>query len=159
GGVAFQIQTMNATIGNSTASDYPLPAGFGDLVGTVAHFAVGLGVLWWARRCFGQMFAPPFFQYGTRAERLTFVWCAFWEALGPVVLLAVPATCYHSLECFQRNVHACDHKHPRWGRNGRVAQPAGCSPSPQLEPGTGERAAARLLPLLARSRFASRRQH
>lgn len=78
---------------------YGLPTGIGDVIGTVAHACVGLGAIAWGTRTLRAPFVPP-----SWGERAAYLWAGFWEALGPVIMVADPATCYHSMACKQRNV-------------------------------------------------------
>ena len=85
---------------NST-TDYPLPAGIGDIIGTIAHISVGLAGMLWGLRC---LIRNDAFEEGTRMEKLIYLWSAFWEVVGTIPLMLIPELCYHSLACYQRNV-------------------------------------------------------
>src|SRR5579885_1973454 len=85
---------------NST-ENYPLPAGMGDIIGTIAHMGVGIAGILWGLRC---ILKNDAFEHGTKAEKVTYLVSAFWEVVGTIPLMTIPELCYHSLACYQRNV-------------------------------------------------------
>jgi hypothetical protein len=87
---------------------YPLPAWLGNWIGTIAHVSVGLSCLLWAFYCSKSLGLTatehPCSVFGSPWERRLFAWVGFWEAVGPVFLVAIPALCYQAVACHQRNM-------------------------------------------------------
>lgn len=82
------------------STEFSLPSGIGDVIGTLAHTSVGISALvlgtW--------LILVRNFEVHNKWERVCYLTAAFWEGIGPLIMLTFPSTCYYSKECFQRNI-------------------------------------------------------